>query len=318
MRPRNTSGINAVIGIDKPCGMTSHDVVARVRRILGERGVGHAGTLDPLASGVMVVGVGRATRLLGLASAEEKTYLTRFAFGRETTTDDLEGETRREADVSDQFADLAWAQAQAHVLTDMTSQVPPAYSAISVGGVRAYRAARAGEELELAERPIRVLDAQVVYAGSDESGQVTWDVVVRVSKGTYVRALARDLGRTLGSAAHVSQLRRIASGSVGIRQCVTLEELARLHEVGAELPVLDPVSVCGLASIPLTDEEARGVGDGRRLRANGRGAGLAPETDVALTSGGRLCAVANVRNGVLVPKTVFPEGIAGVREGEKR
>lgn len=318
MRPRNTSGINAVIGIDKPCGMTSHDVVARVRRILGERGVGHAGTLDPLASGVMVVGIGRATRLLGLASAEEKSYLARFSFGTETTTDDLEGEVRREAPVPAQFADPAWAAGQMGVLLSMTSQVPPAYSAISVNGVRAYKAARAGEEMELAARPIRVLEATLVFAGTDEVGSVSWDVAVRVSKGTYVRALARDLGRALGSAAHVSALRRTSSGSVGIGQCVTLEELERIVSAGKPLPALDPVRVCGLPSVELTDEEARGVRDGRRLRANGRGAGLDADADVALVCSGALHAVGRVQRGVIVPKTVFPEGIAGVTEGAKR
>lgn len=314
MRPRNTSGVNALIGVDKPVGMTSHDVVARVRRALGERGVGHAGTLDPLASGVLVIGVGRATRLLGMATAEDKCYLARFAFGTETTTDDEEGEVRREAPVSPEFFDRDWAMGQMRVLKGMTEQVPPAYSAVSVNGVRAYRAAREGREMELAARPCRVLDAQVLFAGQDEDETCVWDLVVHVSKGTYVRALARDLGRALGGACHVRALRRTASGIVGVRQCVTPDALDRAVEQGVPLPLLDPLQVLGIPGLRVSDAEAASVRDGRRLRTRGRASSLEEGADVGLVYDGSLRAIARLQQDALVPRLVFPEGVAGVSD----
>lgn len=313
MTRRAPSGVNALAGIDKPVGITSHDAVARVRRAFGERRVGHAGTLDPLASGVMVVGVGQATRLLAFAAAEDKRYLARLSFGRETETDDVEGATRRSAPAPASALDEEWAAAQMGVLLAMTEQLPPAYSAVQVGGVRAYAAARRGEGLELRARPVTVREAQLVAVGVGEDGAPWWDVALTVSKGTYVRALARDLGRALGSACHVAALRRVASGPVALSDCAPLEELERSGPAG--LRPLDPVRVLGCPSVPLSEEDVRAVRDGKRLSAarTGGGAGRAlPEgARCALVHGGRLYAVARRDGSALAPQAVFADGVAG-------
>lgn len=310
-RPASTSGLNLLVGIDKPVGMTSHDVVARLRRALGERRIGHAGTLDPLASGVMVLGIGQGTRLLGLATSEEKEYLARMSFGRETTTDDAEGDTRREAPAPAQAGDLAFAQASMGCLLAMREQVPPAFSAISVDGVRSYAAARRGEEVTLAPRPIRVLAASALAVGAQEDGAPFWDVHVRVSKGTYVRALARDLGRELGSACHLTQLRRTRSGEVGLAQCTPLDEVER-HGVRALRP-LDPARTLGLRIRRLDEREAVGVRNGMPVDVAPLPA-VGDDERVALVYDGRLRAVASVRRGRLQPDVVFPDGIDGLSD----
>lgn len=320
MAARGSSGLNMLLGVDKPLGMTSHDVVARVRRALGERRVGHAGTLDPLASGVMVVGVGQATRLMSFATADEKSYVARIAFGRETTTDDAEGDVRREAPVPERALDAGWAAGQMGIMLAMTEQLPPAYSAVQVGGVRAYDAARKGSELELAPRPVRVLEATLLGVGSDEGAPAWWDVALRVSKGTYVRSLARDLGRALGSAAHVGALRRTASGSVTLGSCMQLDELEAAGAAGVR--PLDPVAVLGVPAVELAEEDVRAVRDGKRLSAarTGGGAGLAVAQGgaVALVRDGRLYAVARRVDGALAPQAVFVDGVAGVAPASSR
>ena len=310
-RPKSTSGLNLLVGIDKPAGMTSHDVVARMRRALGERRIGHAGTLDPLATGVMVLGIGQATRLLGLATSEDKEYLARIAFGRETTTDDAEGQTRREAPAPGQVGELAFAQASMGRLLAMTQQVPPSYSAISVDGVRSYAAARKGEEIALEPRPIRVLSALALGVGVKQDGTPFWDVAVGVSKGTYVRALARDLGRELGSACYLSQLRRTRSGSVCLAQCASLDEVER-DGVQALRP-LDPARVLGLRTRLLSEQELEVVRNGGAVCCAPLGE-VAPEEEVALVYDGLLRAVASARRGRLLPRTVFPDGISGVSD----
>lgn len=310
-RPASTSGLNLLVGIDKPAGMTSHDVVAHVRRALGERRVGHAGTLDPLATGVMVLGIGQGTRLLGLATSEEKEYLARIAFGRETTTDDAEGETRREAPAPERVGDLAFAQASMAHLLAMREQVPPAFSAISVDGVRSYAAARRGEQVQLEPRPIRVLAASALAVGTEQDGVPFWDVHVRVSKGTYVRALARDLGRELGSACHLSQLRRTRSGQVGLGQCVALERIER--EGPTALQALDPARTLGLRVRRLDEREAAAVRNGTPVGIASLDE-VADDERVALVYDGRLRAVASVRRGRLQPDVVFPDGIDGLSD----
>lgn len=312
---RGASGANLLLGIDKPVGITSHDVVARLRRALGERRIGHAGTLDPLASGVMVVGVGQATRLMAYATAERKSYLARFVLGRETLTDDAEGEVRRTAPAPAAALDPVWAQTQMGLLLAMKEQLPPAYSAVQVNGVRAYDAARKGDELELAPRPVEVLSAQLCAVGAEEGGDgVWWDVALTVSKGTYVRSLARDLGRALGSACHVGALRRTASGAVTLGGCMALEEAERLGLAGVR--PLDPVAVLACAPVVLDEDDVRAVRDGKRLSAartdGGRARGLADGARVGLVRDGRLYAVARKEGAALVPQAVFADGVSGV------
>lgn len=313
---RKPSAFSALIAIDKPAGMTSHDVVSRVRRAVGEKRVGHAGTLDPAATGVLVVGIGQATKLLGLLTLDRKGYDATFALGAETTTDDAEGEVTREAEVPMDLLDLGRAKLEVTKLEGEQDQVPPAFSAVSVGGRRAYDAARAGEELELASRRVRVYEARVL--GVDAQSR-SWELSLDVSKGTYVRSLARDLGRRLGCLAHVSSLRRTFSGPVTLADCVTLEELeeggvARVHE-----RCLDPVKVLGIPERPLALDEVVDVMNGRRI-------GLGTVRDgcdlreplsgerVALTLGGGLAGIWRRDGRHLVCETNFPQAVEGVRE----
>lgn len=315
MTRRGQSGINVLLGIDKPVGCTSHDVVDQLRRVLQERRVGHAGTLDPAASGVMVVGVGQATRLLGLASAARKGYLARLFFGRETDTDDEQGRTTREAPAPQQALDPGFASESMGLVLAMRSQIPPAYSAISVGGKRAYVAARAGEEVELAERLVRVFSAQAVGTGTTDDGEPYWDVVLDVSKGTYVRAIARDLGRALGSACHLGLLRRLSSGRVRLPDCTTVDALADLRKEGSPLPALDPVAVLGLRAVGIDAEQVALVENGRSLRLPASCRDVSCEEQVALVYDGRLRAIAARSGALLVPRTVLVGGVSGVSQG---
>lgn len=205
--------------VDKPAGLTSHDVVARLRRLTGTRRVGHAGTLDPAATGVLVCGVGRATRLLGHLLLAGKEYEATIKLGVRTSTDDAEGEMLGPAATTDGVTDEAITAAIAR-LTGTIEQVPSAVSAIKVGGVRAYARVRAGEDVELAARTVTVERFDVLERRGDEL-----DVRVACSSGTYIRALARDLGEQLGCGAHLTALRRTRVGGFSLGDAHTLDEL---------------------------------------------------------------------------------------------
>jgi tRNA pseudouridine55 synthase len=249
-----------LVVVDKSPGMTSHDVVARVRRLAGTRKVGHAGTLDPMATGVLVLGVDRATRLLGHLMLTEKAYDATIRLGASTTTDDAEGEIVathatdgvREDDVR---AELA------RFVGDI-EQVPTAVSAIKVDGQRAYARVRAGEQVELKARPVTIHEL-VVHDVSTVLDQDAVDVriSVRCSSGTYIRAIARDLGAALGVGGHLAALRRTAVGSFDLPLARTLEEL------GEEFAVV-PIAEAARSSFPvveLTGEQAADVRFGRAL-----------------------------------------------------
>jgi tRNA pseudouridine55 synthase len=219
-----------VLLVDKPANVTSHDVVAVVRRVLRVRRIGHAGTLDPFATGLLVLLVGRGTRLVPYIDGEPKVYDATIRFGTETETDDGTGSPRRRAELPI-ASDVRRA---VHELTGELDQVPPAYSAKKVGGIRAYAAARRGESLVLA--PVRVTVTQWEIRAEHRDAI---DVRIVCSGGTYVRALARDLGRRVGSAAHLTALRRIQSGAFHVRDAVTLD---RIREGGIQpLPLRDAV-----------------------------------------------------------------------------
>lgn len=220
--PRARTAPDLVLVVDKDAGMTSHDVVGRVRRLVGSRKVGHAGTLDPMATGVLVLGVERATRLLSYLAAGDKEYEATVRLGAATVTDDAEGEVLETADASG--VDVAAVRAGLAALTGEISQRPSAVSAVKVGGVRSYARVRAGEEVELAARPVTV-SAFDLLATRREGGYLDLDVRVVCSPGTYVRALARDLGAALGVGGHLTALRRTRSGSFGIAAARTLAEL---------------------------------------------------------------------------------------------
>lgn len=339
-RPRKPADVNALVGIDKPVGMTSHDVVARVRRAVGERRVGHAGTLDPMASGVMVVGIGQATRLLGMLTLDTKSYVAEIAFGAETNTDDAEGEVTRRAACPAELADEGFARRVLAGFLGEGEQVPPAFSAISVNGVRSYKRARAGEAVELPPRPVTVTDAtllnvtfafgDVPHREPDESfgdvpfgdvplsehaapaapaaAPVTWTVSFTVSKGTYIRALARDIGRAAGSAAHVAALRRTASGSVTLADCLALDEVS---PEAVRARALDPVRALGLPMVEVDEAALADIACGRAVPAAGVPAGA---SRVALAHGSSLAAIACPDSrGSLAMETVFPQMIEGIR-----
>jgi len=213
---------DGVVVVDKPGGWTSHDVVTRVRRIAGTRRVGHAGTLDPMATGVLVLGIERATRLLGHISATDKAYAATVRLGESTTTDDADGETLGGTDVSG-LAREAIATAAAGFVGDLM-QVPSAVSAIKVGGRRAYARVRAGETVELQPRSVRI-DVLEVQEVRHTPPHLDVEISVTCSSGTYIRALARDLGRSLRVGGHLTRLRRTRVGTFTLAEATTVEEL---------------------------------------------------------------------------------------------
>ncbi|MFF0278832.1 tRNA pseudouridine(55) synthase TruB [Rhodococcus aetherivorans] len=219
--------------VDKDPGMTSHDVVARCRRLLGTRKVGHAGTLDPMATGVLVLGVERATKMLGLLALTTKAYSATIRLGQSTVTDDAEGEVLATTDAS-AVADEAIAAAVA-ALTGEISQVPASVSAIKIDGKRAYARMREGETVELAARPVTVSRFEVLSRRTTSDGFVDLDVEVECSSGTYIRALARDLGAALGVGAHLTALRRTRVGPFGLEHARTLAQLEESPTVSLDI-----------------------------------------------------------------------------------
>ncbi len=314
---RGTSGISCLLAIDKPLGLSSHDVVNRVRRALGERRVGHAGTLDPAASGVLVVGVGQATRLLGMLTLDDKRYEARIRFGAETSTDDAEGEVTREAEVPSRLAESAVAAAVVASLVGPCDQVPPAFSAISVDGRRAYDRARSGEQVELPVRHVTIHEASLVDV--DTSDGLVWTCSLHVSKGTYVRSIARDLGRSMGTAAHLCGLRRTSSGPVGEQVCLSLEELEQMTALEDVLSrALDPTDALRLPLRALSEADLEDVRCGRQVRVGQakQGGGLDSldqSARVCMVREGRLYGVWEVRGRRLASVATFPDGIMGVR-----
>ena len=249
---------SGLVVVDKPGGMTSHDVVSRVRRLAGTRKVGHAGTLDPMATGVLVLGTERATRLLGHLMLTEKAYDATVRLGITTTTDDAEGEVVARASTSALDDEAVRAAATAFVGT--MEQVPSAVSAVKVDGKRAYARVRAGEQVALEPRTVTVHDLVVrdVRPGDEV---IDLDIRVRCSSGTYIRAIARDLGAVLGAGGHLTALRRTAVGPFTLDRARTLEELAERFE---PVPIADAARA-SFASVDLTSEQADDVRVGRRL-----------------------------------------------------
>lgn len=281
--------------MDKPAGPTSHDIVQRVRRAYRTRAVGHTGTLDPFATGLLVVLVGRATRLARFVEAAAKTYLATARLGVRTTTDDLTGEVIETADAS---AVPEWAVADALAsFVGVQRQRPPAFSAKRVAGERSYDRARRGEAVILAEVPVTVHALELVAYRAPE-------LVFRatVSAGTYIRALARDLGARLGVGAHLTALRRERIGALRVEDAIAADQL------DGSVPLLPPLAVLGdMPRVSLDDEARRAVRHGRALPAPAALPGGAAEGLVALAHGGELVAVATARDGRLRP-TVVLEG----------
>lgn len=261
------SAPDGLLVVDKPAGWTSHDVVGRARRLGATRRVGHAGTLDPMATGVLVLGIGRATRLLTFLVGCDKEYTATIRLGQRTSTDDAEGEVTA-ATPADQVAAEALHAGVAGLTGDL-QQVPSAVSAIKVAGERAYHRARAGEHVELAPRPVTVSRFEVLATRPAQAHGIPVldvDVVVEVSSGTYVRALARDLGEALGVGGHLTALRRTRVGSFGLAQAHGLDALAAVADPG-ELPVilLADAARGAFAARELSAAEATALGYGQRV-----------------------------------------------------
>ena len=270
--------MDGILIIDKPEGWTSHDVVARARRVLREKRVGHTGTLDPFATGVLVLLVGRATRLAQFLAGAEKEYLATIRLGFATDTGDLTGE-RREAPGTADCAALRLEELEAALapLRGEFEQVPPMYSAKKVQGKKLYELARRGEEVERKAVPVRVSEFEIVavedgsFSRRGEDG--TCDVRARVvcSAGTYVRALAESIGENLRTGAHLAALRRTRAGEFGLERAVPLEELPGLVEEGREFLVPPEAALPHLPSVHLTAQEAGRVRHGAAVPAGGGG-----------------------------------------------
>jgi tRNA pseudouridine55 synthase len=270
MRRRGT-GPDGLVIVDKPAGLTSHNVVSRLRRLAGTRRVGHAGTLDPMATGVLVIGVEKATRLLGHLALTAKTYEATIRLGQSTVTDDAEGEitaTASTAHITREALDDAIAKLTGDIL-----QVPSKVSAIKVDGQRSHRLVRAGEEFELAARPVTVSSfvvhdvRHVCHAEWDGVALLDVDVTVDCSSGTYIRALARDLGADFGTGGHLTALRRTRVGPYGVEQAHSLEQLEESLDVM-------PIGLAASAAFTRWDvdaEQARLLANGVRLKAPGLG-----------------------------------------------
>ncbi|MGN6197584.1 tRNA pseudouridine(55) synthase TruB [Humibacter sp.] len=287
------SGPNGILLVDKPADWTSHDVVARVRRIAGTRKVGHAGTLDPMATGVLVLGLGPSTRLLTYVVGSDKEYLATIRLGASTTTDDAEGET------------LGWAPAErvraitperlADAVTHLTGeldQVPSSVSAVKVDGKRSYARVRAGEQVELKPRRVTVSAFDVLDSREASVGDaIALDVDVRVvcSSGTYVRALARDLGVALLTGGHLTALRRTRVGPFAAADARPLDDL----DVASAL--LRPASAASalFPALQLTEGQATDLGHGKRIAVGAADA----ETMAAVAPDGRLVGLASVKGG---------------------
>ncbi|KLI99486.1 tRNA pseudouridine(55) synthase TruB [Streptomyces albidoflavus] len=249
---QSSSVPDGLVVVDKPSGFTSHDVVAKMRGIARTRRVGHAGTLDPMATGVLVLGVERATKLLGHLALTEKEYLGTIRLGQTTVTDDAEGEITASADASG--IDRAAVDAGVAELTGDIMQVPSKVSAIKIDGKRSYTRVREGEEFEIPARPVTVSSFTVYDVREDKAadGTPVLDLVVSVvcSSGTYIRALARDLGASLGVGGHLTALRRTRVGPYGLDAAKTLEQLQE------ELTVM-PVAEAAAAAFPRWDLDER-------------------------------------------------------------
>lgn len=296
--------------VDKPAGWTSHDVVARSRRILNTRKVGHAGTLDPMATGLLVLAVGRATRLLTYVTGHDKSYDATIRLGQSTITDDAEGEVTATADALS-VSDDALATAIADLTGDI-SQVPSSVSAIKVDGERSYARVRAGEEVALAARPVTVSRFEVTEVRRTGT-MIDIDAMIDVSSGTYIRALARDLGAALGVGGHLTALRRTRIGRFDVASAPTVEALAELADSGADIPLipLDEAAKAALPALDLTEQEAVNLSFGKPLRERADEL-TKPEHDddfthdaVAVAPDGRVIAVVRRVKGAAKPVIVF-------------
>jgi len=300
---RGESGLSGILVVDKPAGVTSHDVVNRVRRATGERRVGHAGTLDPMATGILVVLVGPATRLAPFLTAAQKAYRATIIFGAQTDTDDADGRVVATAPVPDEVCDPFFAAGMVAALVGVHEQVPPAFSAIKRGGEVAYIAARRGEVLKIEPRRIEILESQLL--GVDAS-RAEWEIDLAVSKGTYIRAIARDLGPAMGTVAHLGSLRRTCSGSMCLDDAVTLEAIESADDVRSLFT--DPIRALSLDRLTVSATQLSDVTNGMRLSTD-----HPTQTGrlLSVVHDGALLAVYQEVDGFAKPVAVIPGGVVG-------
>jgi tRNA pseudouridine55 synthase len=290
--------------VDKSGGMTSHDVVARIRRLAGTRRVGHAGTLDPMATGVLVIGVEKATRLLGHLALTDKEYAATIRLGQSTVTDDAEGEVLPPSDGAAEDAAAIGEQALRSALgtfVGQISQVPPRISAIKVDGQRAYRLTRSGATPELTARPVTITRLDLLARRPAGDGLVDIDIAVTCSTGTYIRAIARDLGAALRTGGHLTALRRTRVGPYRVEDARTLDQLAAKFEV---IPLAEAAGAA-FGHLRLTAEQARLVSHGARLPAAETGGEPAGAPVAAFGPDGSLTALLVQQDGEMRPLTVF-------------
>lgn len=298
-------GLDGILVVAKPTGPTSHDIVALVRRLAATKRVGHGGTLDPFASGVLPVFLGHATRVVEYHLGDRKTYRATVCFGASSTTDDLEGELTPASGLAPTRAAVEAAMTG---LVGTISQRPPAYSAIKVAGRRAYALARAGEAVVLTSRDVTIHDLAIRSWDGSEPERPVAVIDVQCSAGTYVRALARDLGEAVGSSAYLGALTRTASGPFELGDATPLDDIraaAAESPVGL-VPYLLPIDA-GLESLPvvaLTDIEVAAISKGQFVRPAG---GLPAIADHYRLQGpdGELVAIASASSGRLAPDKVF-------------
>jgi tRNA pseudouridine55 synthase len=319
---------NGILIIDKPAGITSHDVVARVRRITGERRVGHTGTLDPFATGVLVMLVGRATRLAQFLAGADKEYEAVIRFGYATETGDCTG-ARREPRVSNAeqqqittaLPSMDWTDKEIEAalapLRGEIEQVPPMYSAKKVRGQKLYELARRGVEVEREAVRVQIHELETVRRDGGSGALLqhnedeTCDLAVRVvcSAGTYVRSLAESTGERLGVGAHLAALRRTRAGSFSLDEAITLEELSERVDSGSlDKVLLSPTAaLSGMPSVHLTGEEARRARHGMALRVESAAAYANDQPVFMIDEDGCLIAVATyeAETGTLRPRVVI-------------
>jgi tRNA pseudouridine55 synthase len=295
--------VHGWIILDKPYGMSSTQAVGKIRWLFNAEKAGHGGTLDPLASGLLPIALGEATKTVSYAMDGRKVYRFTACWGEERTTDDLEGEVTVRSDKRPARDEI---ESILPCFTGDIMQTPPAFSAIKVDGERAYDLARAGEAVELAARPVLIEELRLVEV--PDAGHATFEVTC--GKGTYIRSLARDMGRALGAAAHVSMLRRIAVGPFTEAHMISLENLTELsHKAdggnaisGALLPIETVLD--GIPALAIDADQARRLRLGQPVLLRGANAPIA-EDAVLVTSGGKPVGIGHIEQGMLKPKRLF-------------
>lgn len=311
------SKIHALFACDKPYAMTSHDCVSHLRRILHEKRVGHAGTLDPCATGVLVVGVGQATRLLPYLTSHNKSYIADIMFGYETSTEDVEGEITYCAEVSDKLFDPAFVTQVLQAHTGNLMQVPPSYSAISKDGVRSYDAARRGITLDLPSRQIYVYEACLLDISTQidvktQESYPVWRVAFKVSKGTYIRSLARDIGRYVSSAAHLSALRRVASGATTLEDTCTLDLFEHMDDDMLHAHMLNPLNAIDLQPYQISKAILQQMAYGQPIALDPSVGALLEKTQlVGCVMDNKLYGIYKLSGTTLMCEANFLDGIEG-------